>query len=55
MLGFKFDEVREARLVPVVDFKGRKTKDAGNDIPQEVADQADGAPDQGDAAAVQGG
>jgi ribosome maturation factor RimP len=24
-LGFKFDEVREARLVPVVDFKGRKS------------------------------
>lgn len=29
-LGFKFDEVREARLVPVVDFKGRKSgKDSG--------------------------
>ena len=27
VLGFKFDEVREARLVPVVDFKGRKSKD----------------------------
>ena len=28
---FKLDEVREARLVPVVDFKGRgrKDKDAG--------------------------
>jgi ribosome maturation factor RimP len=24
VFGFKFDEVREARLVPVVDFKGRK-------------------------------
>jgi ribosome maturation factor RimP len=24
VLGFKFDEVREARLVPVLDFKGRK-------------------------------
>jgi len=30
VLGFKFDEVREARLVPVVDFKGRKSgKDSG--------------------------
>jgi ribosome maturation factor RimP len=29
-LDFRFDEVREARLVPVVDFKGRKTnKGAG--------------------------
>ena len=26
-LGFKYDEVREARLVPVVDFKGRRSKD----------------------------
>jgi len=25
VLGFQFDEVREARLVPVVDFKGRKS------------------------------
>ena len=31
VLGFTLDEVREARLVPVVDFKGRgrKDKDAG--------------------------
>lgn len=28
VLGFKFDEVREARLVPVVDFKGRKSQGA---------------------------
>lgn len=27
-LGFVFDEVREARLAPVVDFKGRKPRDA---------------------------
>ena len=26
VLGFTFDEVREARLVPVVDFKGRKSR-----------------------------
>lgn len=29
-LGFKFDEVREARLVPVVDFKGRKSGKDGD-------------------------
>ena len=27
VLGFKYDEVREARLVPVVDFKGRRSKE----------------------------
>lgn len=27
VLGFTLDEVREARLVPVVDFKGRKSKE----------------------------
>ncbi len=27
-LGFKYEEVREARLVPVVDFKGRRSKDS---------------------------
>lgn len=29
VLGFTLTEVREARLVPVVDFKGRKSKDSG--------------------------
>lgn len=28
VFGFEFDDVREARLVPVVDFKGRKSQDA---------------------------
>lgn len=28
VLGFSLDEVREARLVPVLDFKGRKSADA---------------------------
>jgi ribosome maturation factor RimP len=37
VLGLKFEEVREARLVPVVDFKGRKSKDGGQ------AGVADGA------------
>jgi ribosome maturation factor RimP len=31
-LGFTLDEVREARLVPVVDFKGRKSKDSGPSV-----------------------
>ncbi len=48
-LGFTFDEVREARLVPVVDFKGRGRKaaqessqaapDAPGDEAQELGDQ----------------
>jgi ribosome maturation factor RimP len=28
-LGFTLDELREARLASIVDFKGRKSKDAG--------------------------
>lgn len=28
-LGFRLDELREARLAPIVDFKGRKPKTAG--------------------------
>ena len=35
VLSFKFGEVREARLVPVVDFKGRKSKDG--DVESETA------------------
>jgi len=35
VLGFKFEEVREARLVPVVDFKGRKPRS-----PSEGSDPA---------------
>lgn len=31
VLGFKLEEVREARLVPVVDFKGRKTRSDSGD------------------------
>lgn len=31
VLGFRMDEVREARLVPVVDFKGRKTVEGAQD------------------------
>ncbi|HLL17632.1 MAG TPA: ribosome maturation factor RimP [Rubrivivax sp.] len=39
-LNFKFEEVREARLVPVVDFKGRKSKDP---VPAVEAPAADAA------------
>lgn len=31
VLGFRFDEVREARLVPVVDFKGRKSRSSSGE------------------------
>jgi ribosome maturation factor RimP len=41
VFGFKFDEVREARLVPVVDFKGLKSVRAA-----QTSDQAGTAPDQ---------
>ena len=37
VLGFKFEEVREARLVPVVDFKGRKSKDAASAVEAPAA------------------
>lgn len=53
VLSFKFDEVREARLVPVVDFKGRKSQAA-----QSAAldgDQADVAANPADASGVDGG
>jgi ribosome maturation factor RimP len=39
VLGFTLAEVREARLVPVVDFKGRKSKGEA---------QGDGGPQQGE-------
>jgi ribosome maturation factor RimP len=31
VLSFQLDEIREARLVPVIDFKGRKAKPAAQD------------------------
>ena len=48
-LDFNLDEVREARLVPVVDFKGRRTlgddaDDAGAHAGR-VADEMDGGQD----------
>ncbi|MDO9074326.1 MAG: ribosome maturation factor RimP [Rubrivivax sp.] len=45
VLGFKLEEVREARLVPVVDFKGRKTRsDSGEAGPAEAAPHQAAAP-----------
>lgn len=42
-LDFTLDEVREARLVPVVDFKGRRGRTAGEAAAAPVADeQVDG-------------
>lgn len=41
-LGFALDEVREARLVPVLDFKGRKGRTA-----QDAAEAAGAAPQDG--------
>jgi ribosome maturation factor RimP len=42
VLGFGLDEVREARLVPVLDFKGRRGRKA-----QPAADAAPAAPQDG--------
>jgi ribosome maturation factor RimP len=36
VLGFKFEEVREARLVPVLDFKGRKPAGTAAETDQAV-------------------
>jgi ribosome maturation factor RimP len=50
VLGFTLEEVREARLVPVVDFKGRKLRNASGDAgPAEVA------PEQAAASGTDGG
>ncbi|MDE2613724.1 MAG: ribosome maturation factor RimP [Burkholderiales bacterium] len=49
VLGFTLDEVREARLVPVLDFKGRRTVDAGR---ADVATEEEAAAPQVPLAAV---
>jgi ribosome maturation factor RimP len=46
VLGFTLDEVREARLVPVVDFKGRPSRD-GDPMDAVEADPAPTAVDGG--------
>ncbi len=43
VLDFSLDEVREARLVPVVDFKGRRGTGVPTGSDAAQADQADGA------------
>jgi ribosome maturation factor RimP len=50
VFGFAFDEVREARLVPVVDFKGRRNKAA---VPS--AAPVDGGPVAGATLRTDGG
>lgn len=40
VLGFGLDEVREARLVPVLDFKGRKQAEAAQPAPAQARTQA---------------
>ncbi len=42
VLNFAFDEVREARLVPVVNFKGRKAQDGGGVQAPDTAPKQDG-------------
>jgi ribosome maturation factor RimP len=44
VLDFAFEEVREARLVPVLDFKGRRGK--GAPATQEQAGETDGGQEQ---------
>jgi ribosome maturation factor RimP len=50
VLGFKLEEVREARLVPVVDFKGRASRIESGD-----AGPAEAAPARADASGTDGG
>jgi ribosome maturation factor RimP len=50
VLGFKFEEVREARLVPVLDFKGRKSAGTAAE-----SDQVGVAPEQVTAPGTDGG
>ena len=50
VLGFRFDEVREARLVPVVDFKGRKSRSISGE-----GEQAGAAPTVAPAPGTDGG
>lgn len=46
VLGFALDEVREARLVPVLDFKGRRGKAAPSDAAASEAPHADGGQEE---------
>jgi ribosome maturation factor RimP len=45
-LAFTLDEVREARLVPVLDFKGRKSKEGGRLPAADVAPAVEGGKDR---------
>jgi ribosome maturation factor RimP len=53
-LDFSLDEVRDARLVPVVDFKGRRFAPPTPSLPEASSqDAAPAVPSDGDAAAAQ--
>jgi ribosome maturation factor RimP len=54
VLGFSLDEVREARLVPVLDFKGRRGSQA-DDVPAAGAEPTAGPVPQAAAPGVDGG
>ena len=40
-LGFRLDEIKEARLAPIVDFKGRRSGAAGTDVANEPSGPTD--------------
>jgi ribosome maturation factor RimP len=46
VLAFTLEEVREARLVPVLDFKGRKSKGGGRSAAADVAPAVEGGKDR---------
>jgi ribosome maturation factor RimP len=45
-LAFTLEEVREARLVPVLDFKGRKSKEGGRTAAADAAPALEGGKDR---------
>jgi len=49
-LGFALDEIRDARLAPIVDFKGRKPRAAAPDSESGTAGDVHGEADDGDSA-----
>lgn len=54
VLGFQMHEVREARLVPVVDFKGRRSTPRETDSPGVPEPEGESAGGRGDAAVDSG-
>ena len=52
-LDFSLNEVREARLVPVVDFKGRRFSEPENAASDVAAEQSQGSGDEVDGGRIQ--